>query len=84
MFGSGARIGTVIIRKKTWLTRKDQKTVKTVCCVAVPGTTILRFCRSARRVKYEPGYPYNLYGLRVCLRPGLILIVYGLGPKYFI
>ena len=39
--GSGARTGTVITRKKTWLTRKDQKKVNSVCCVAVPGATFL-------------------------------------------
>ena len=43
MFGSGARTGTVIIRKKTWLIHKDQKKVKSVCvcCVAVRGPTFL-------------------------------------------
>ena len=29
------------IHKKMWLTRKDQKKAKSVCCVAVPGSTIL-------------------------------------------
>jgi hypothetical protein len=40
-FGNGARIGTEIIRKKTWLIRKGQKKVLAVCCVAARGTLIL-------------------------------------------
>src|SRR5271155_785531 len=47
IFGNGARIGMVIIHKKTWLTRQDQKMVNSVCCVAVPGTIFL--CFAARR-----------------------------------
>ena len=42
MFGSGARTGTAVIRKKTWLIRKDQnQRLDAVCCVAVRGTTVL-------------------------------------------
>jgi hypothetical protein len=41
MFGSGAKTGTVIIRIKTCLTRKDQKKATFAWCVAVRGSTIL-------------------------------------------
>ena len=42
MFSSGVRIGLATIRKKTWLIRKDRKTEKGECCVAVRGALFLR------------------------------------------
>src|ERR1035438_5667884 len=48
MSGSGARTGTAITLKMTWLIRKDQAKVKVVCFVVVDGTKILG--AAARRI----------------------------------
>src|ERR1039457_1206986 len=56
-FISGARIGSATTHKMTWLTRKDQKKVKSVCCVAARGTAILR---SAARQTVEGTYLPNV------------------------
>ena len=49
MSGSGARTGTAIIRKKTWLTRKDQKKGKP--CAAWRFLDASSDCRSAFRIR---------------------------------
>src|ERR1019366_603465 len=41
-FGNGARIGSVIIRKMTWLIRREKMRECTVCIVVVLGGLILR------------------------------------------
>src|SRR5687767_11540178 len=49
MFGSGARIAMKNMRELTWLIRKDQESLKIVCCVAVRGVIIL--CSAARLIE---------------------------------
>src|SRR5262245_50700658 len=51
MSGSGARIGLANIHRKTWLTTKDRRKARNVCCVAdrlriLPSTAVRRLVTS--------------------------------------